>query len=336
MQQDSIIERPQGGIFDSIPQRPSKPQTPYQVLRLLPKDATPAQQDSAIQAWFEPGEIRYSEQPDTLHLPGHGIPRDLKAVDIPQFYRENYFSNDSLYHPELDGGRYGIAGDPIPYSIKNDDLITSLLILVFVIITYAFSHYSSFIIKQCKYFLYNQREESNSETGTEIRLQMVFVLLTCLMYTILYYFYAKTWIADTYALSSEYSLLGIFGCVIVVYFILKFLLYTAVNHLFFDDKSNKKFLTYFLLITAFEGVALFPIVLLVSFFSLSPQNAAYYCSFVVILVKLLIFYKSYDIFFKQKGVFFQIILYFCALEIVPLAILWGGLASIAELLKINF
>jgi hypothetical protein len=51
----------------------SKPMTPYQVLRLLPKDATPAQQDSAIQAWFQPGEVHYSNQPDTLHLPGHGI-----------------------------------------------------------------------------------------------------------------------------------------------------------------------------------------------------------------------------------------------------------------------
>ena len=69
---------------------PTKPQTPYQVLRLLPKDATPAQQDSAIQAWLEPVEIRYSERPDTLHLPGDGIPKDLKAVSLPQqYYREN-------------------------------------------------------------------------------------------------------------------------------------------------------------------------------------------------------------------------------------------------------
>ena len=66
--------------------------TPYQVLRLLPKDATPAQQDSAIQAWFQPGEVHYSNQPDTLHLPGHGIGRSLKDVNLPQYYRENFFS----------------------------------------------------------------------------------------------------------------------------------------------------------------------------------------------------------------------------------------------------
>ena len=40
--------------IDTMTSRPARPQTPYQVLRLLPKDATPAQQDSAIQAWFEP------------------------------------------------------------------------------------------------------------------------------------------------------------------------------------------------------------------------------------------------------------------------------------------
>ena len=34
---------------DTVAVHSAKPQTPYEVLRLLPKDATPAQQDSAIQ-----------------------------------------------------------------------------------------------------------------------------------------------------------------------------------------------------------------------------------------------------------------------------------------------
>ena len=92
MQQDSIIvDHISTASFDTVSTQPARPQTPYQVLRLLPKDATPAQQDSAIQAWFQPGEIHYSEQPDTLHLPGHEIPRDLKDVNLPQDYRESFF-----------------------------------------------------------------------------------------------------------------------------------------------------------------------------------------------------------------------------------------------------
>ena len=59
---------------------------------MLPKDATPAQQDSAIRAWFHPGEIHYSDMPDTLHLPGHGVGRNLKEVNLPQYYRESFYS----------------------------------------------------------------------------------------------------------------------------------------------------------------------------------------------------------------------------------------------------
>ncbi len=336
MQQDSIIVQSQGGVLDSVPQRPAKPQTPYQVLRLLPKDATPAQQDSAIQAWFEPQEIRYSERPDTLHLPGHDVPRNLMAVDIPQYYRENFFSKDSLYHPELDGGRYGVAGDPVPYTIKNDDMLTGLLLLSFLLIVITFAHSSSFLIKQFKDFFRNPRGEDNTETGTEIKVQLVFVLLTCIMCSLLYFFYAKTWIADTYILSSEYTLLAIFGIVMTAYFYLKFALYSFVNKIFFDRRMDKKILTTNLFIVSLEGVALFPIVLLLSYFSISPQNAALYCILVVVFVKILTFYKTNTIFFKQNADVLQIILYFCALEIVPLSILWGGLAFIANILKVNF
>ena len=306
------------------------------MLRLLPKDATPAQQDSAIQAWFEPNEIRYSEQPDTLHLPGHDIPRNLMSVDIPQYYRENFFSKDSLYHPELDAGRYGVAGDPIPYTIKNDDMLTGLLLLSFLLIVFTFAHSSTFLVKQFKDFFRNPRGESNTETGTEIKVQLVFVVLTCLMCSLLYFFYAKTWIADTYILSSEYTLLAIFGLVFTGYFLLKFWVCESINRIFFDRRTNKKIMTSNLFIVSLEGVAFFPIVLLLSYFSLSPQNAAFFCILVVVFVKLLTFYKTNIIFFRQNADVLQIILYFCALEIVPLTILWGGLAAIANNLKVNF
>ena len=120
--QDSIISEHvvTAAVPDSFVQRPARPQTPYQVLRMLPKDATPAQQDSAIQAWFQPGEIHYSNQPDTLHLPGHNAGRNLKDVSLPTYYRETFFAKDTLLHPELTGGRFGVASDPVPSTMRNE------------------------------------------------------------------------------------------------------------------------------------------------------------------------------------------------------------------------
>ena len=317
---------------------PTKPQTPYQVLRLLPKDATPAQQDSAIQAWLEPREIKYSDQPDTLHLPGEGIPKDLKAVNLPQYYRENFFSNDSLYHEELSAqDYYGMVGDPVAYSYANDNLVTSLLIIGFLLIAFAFSRMSNFIVGQAKNFIHpSQNSVSLSETSGEIYMQIVLTGLTCIVYALLYYLYATEFLASTYVTSSEYALLGIFLGVFVSYYLLRFGLYTIVNNLFFNSSKNKKFLTSLLYLSSLEGLLLYPALALLAFMHLTTQFAIWYCIIVLFLVKIMTFYKSFTIFFKQNDLFLQIILYFCALEMVPLITLWGGLLVIVDILKINF
>ncbi len=336
--QDSIyVEPPSIVALDLVPRTPAKPQTPYQVLRLLPKDATPAQQDSAIQAWFAPEEIHYSERPDTLHLPGEGIPRDLKDVQLPTYYRENFFSNDSLYHPELDGGRYGVAGDPVPEILSNDSLISGLLILCFLLMTLAFSRISGFFGRQIKDFFYLQKgEHSVEETGDEINFQVIFSIITCFTCSLLYYLYVLTMVDNTFVFSTEHLLLGVIFLVMAAYFLLKFLLYTIVNIIMFDGSRNKKFLTTLIFLISMEGVLLFPVLLLCTYFQFPIHNAAIYTFLVVFFFKILIFYKTYVIFFAQKALYVQIFLYFCALEMVPLLSLWGGLAVIVNHLRVIF
>ena len=336
--QDSIYVEPPGIVaIDLVPQKTARPQTPYQVLRLLPKDATPAQQDSAIQAWFSPDEIHYSEQPDTLHLPGEGIPRDPKEVHLPQYYKESFFSNDTIFHSEVGGGRYGVAGDPIPEILSSDSLITGLLILCFLLITFAFSRISGFFLKQIKDFFYIQKgERSMTETGNEIKMQLIITAITCLTCAMLYYLYTIHVVTDTFIFSTKHTLLGVVFLVMVAYFLLKYLLYTIVNKILFDGGKQKKFLTSWVFMTSVEGVFLFPALLLQAYFQFPVQNVAYYCFGVLIFIKILTFYKSYVIFFSQKGLYMQNILYFCALEMVPLLSLWGGLAVIVNQARVIF
>lgn len=92
----------------------------------------------------------------------------------------------------------------------------------------------------------------------------------------------------------------------------------------------------FLFLSSCEGVVLFPAIILMTYFGFSVQGAVVYALVVVGIVKILSFYKSFIIFFRRKGAFLQIILYFCALEIVPLSILLGSLVLVSHYLKINF
>ena len=261
---------------------------------------------------------------------------DEQVVSLPQYYKENFFSNSPFYHPEVGSEHSGVSGDPVPYSINNDNFVTGLLIVCFLLIALTYSRISDFLNRQLKNFFYTQKgEHTIIETGSEMKLQMVFVVHTSLVYGLLFYFYTLNFLTDTFIFSTEYIILAFFFAVFLVFFAIRFGLYAMVNPVFFDKAENKKFLTSLLLITSIEGVLVFPSLLLLAFFRISAIYAIWYCAIAVILVKILTFYKSYVIFFKQNRVFLQIILYFCALEMVPLLTLWGGLSVIVDIFKIK-
>lgn len=322
----------------SVQQKHSSQLTPKLVLSWLPKNATPAQQDSMIRAHIKPCEItHWSGMPDTLHLPGHKAGKSFRDVSLPQYYRESFFSKDSLFHPELRGGRLGVAGDPVPYTVAGDNFITSLLLLCFVLACIAFSKSKHFVFRQAKAFFRVQREGTTviTETSSEVRFQFFFVLQTCLLVALGYFFYSKASISDTFTIEQNW-VICIYAGYVMSYCLIKALLYTIAGLVFFDKKKNEQWLKAYLFLLSCEGVLLFPVVMLLSYFDLSLQVAVIYTIIVLVLVKMLSFYKSYLIFFKRNGLFLQIILYFCALEVVPLSALWGGLVLISHYLKINF
>lgn len=212
--------------------------TPKQVLSWLPKNATPAQQDSMIRAHIKPSQIHWSEMPDTLHLPGHKPGKSFRDVSLPQYYRESFFSKDSLFHPELKGGRLGVAGDPVPYTVAGDNFITSLLLLCFVMACVAFAKTKQLILRQAKTFFRTPSLGTTeiSETSNEIRFQFFFVLQTCLLIAIGYFIYSKASISDTFTI-EQYQVISIYAGCVGGYFLMKTILYSISGWVFFDKKK---------------------------------------------------------------------------------------------------
>ena len=216
---------------DSLSVRPSTVRhsgqlTPQQVLSQLPGNATPAQQDSAIQQHIKASPIHWSNRPDTLHLPGQPVGKSFRNIDLPKYYKESFFSGDSLFHPELPDGRRGVAGDPIPYSISGDNLITSLLLGCFVLAMIAFANSRQFIIRQVKTLFYVPRENTTiaTETASELRFQLFLVLQTCLLFSILYFFYIRAHVSATFIIEQD-EIIGIYAGIIATYFLVKTIAY---------------------------------------------------------------------------------------------------------------
>ena len=202
----------------------------------------------------------------------------------------------------------------------------------------SFANARGFILRQAKSLFYLPHEGTTeiTETANELRFQTFLVFLTCILASLLFYFYTLDTYGDTYVLQSQYHLIAIYLGIAVGYLIMKMLIYSLVNIIFFDGKRNGQWMKAFLFITSLEGVVFFPAVILQAYFNMSMQNVLIYFVAALLFIKLLTFYKSYVIFFRRNVVKLQIFLYFCTLEIIPLLAFAGTLVLTATSLKVNF
>lgn len=261
----------------------------------------------------------------------------VQEAGLPLYYRESFFSESTYFHTEVGTDNQGVAGDPVPYSITGDNLVTALLLGCFVLSVVYFARLKDFIFRQLHnlFRLPHGNVQEFSETSGELLMQLFLIVQTCLLFALLYFFHANTDGSDAF-LFDQYLIIGIYAGIFLLYFLLKMLLYQGVGWVFFNPKKNGQWIRFFLFLVSFEGILIFPLVLLQSFFSLSTKTVAIYVASVVIFVKILSFYRTYIIFFNQKSAFIKNILYLCALEIVPLFYLWGILTLMSESLKVNF
>lgn len=311
--------------------------TVKQVLDRLPADATPAQQDSAVSANFEPVIVAPSTRPDTLTLPGYKQQESMADLTLNSLYRESYFTGKPCFDPDLYGGLPGVAGDPVPYSIGRDDLITALLLACFIFGAIAFSKSRDFMSRQARKFFRANRDDAEAltETSTELRFQFFLMLQTCLLLSLVTFFYVQTYVTDTFVV-DQYVVIGVFFVIFVVYVMLKMLLQWLCGMVFFSRRRNESWMKSLLFIMSIEGQCLLPVVLLQTYFGFSVGNTLILTSVVLILSKILSFYKIYNIFFRRRESFVQFFLYFCALEIMPVFALLGILVMTSDYLKVNF
>lgn len=312
--------------------------SPAQILSWLPETATPWQQDSAIRANYKFVEKDWLHMHNPMRTPTtKADPKISGNLTKPLYHSHSLVQPDSVYRPEYAVYRRGVAGDPVPYTIAGDSLVTSVLLFCFVIATITIAQAGHFLERQLKNFFRTQREGTTviTETSNEMRFQLFLVAQTCMLLALILFIYSHDFARESFAI-AHYQMLGLFTAINMAYFVVKFLLYSIVDWVFFDRKKNIQWMKSFLFIISTEGILLFPIVLLFAFFHISVSSAVIYTLFVVLTAKILSFYKTYIIFFAKETAILQSFLYFCALELMPLGMLYGIMTAASGYLKTIF
>ena len=269
-----------------------------------------------------------------------------RSADTLSLLRQNQTSpakadTDSLQLVDLHAVQEvdsGFEGTPISYSPRTDDAIALTLLACFFLSSIALARGKKFLSQQVKDFVLHRERTSifDSSTAADVRYLLVLVLQTCVLsgITFLNYFH------DTCpALMNQVSpllLLGIYVGFCLAYFLLKWLIYMFIGWTFFDKNKTNIWLESYSALIYYVGFALFPFVLFLVYFDLSLTNLVIIGSIILIFTKILMFYKWIKLFFHQFSGLFLLILYFCALEIVPCLLLYQGMIRMNNILLIKF
>ncbi len=323
-------------VHDSLPPRrtapvpvPSAPPVRRDTLVMAPAD-------SAAQAFFggEPAVLRKF------------VPRHVDgAPSLPRWQLTDEFDapvDAHLWAPFAKTLRdapvhhattsQGVAGDPVPYRLRHDDIVTSTLLVSFILMMWVIASSWKFLRVMVKDFFYHRVRPNlfADRVDTELRGRFFLVAQTCFLQGILFVDYVQDVLPETFEQTSPYILLLAGTTVVGGYYLAKLCLYHFVNSLFFDAPRRRLWNdTYFVSILS-VGVVLLPLALLVVFFDLPFVQALTAYVLLMAFVKILLLYKAYRIFFSSFSGSLHVILYFCALEIVPLLFAWGLLETITH------
>lgn len=253
---------------------------------------------------------------------------------LPIVYKGSFFENNPFYKACKVAGVPGKDAELKPYSLQADTYVTGVIFLCFFLLVYVLMGGKRLFLQKIKSVFHERERQSlfDAEDRTGFTYRVFLFLLTSFMCGLLFFDYVQDYYPDIFNASSPYILLGADVGMFIVFYLLKGILYSFVNWIFFDRDSSRRWLDVYFFITCLTGIVLFPLVLLVVYFDLQPQSIILYVGIVVIMYVIVLFYKCFSIFFREKYGFLYLIVYFCTLEIVPFLLLWKVLIVVNECL----
>ena len=258
---------------------------------------------------------------DTLCQPE---PQDTLAEDLISFDDCGYFSGDSLLHTEVPYRPFGFGAAATPFSFRNNAW-SGLLLLVCLLLA------ANLVMRLRKKFrellrsvflpIPGKADEPLVDDPLRYSTRLVAVVLLSLTAAIITFAYVQH---DTeFYLFSEtpYLLFAAFFVVWLCYFLLKRLMSGFVNWVFFRQEKIFTWQRSYTFLYVMEAMFLLIFALAVMYLPVPHEKVPFLAFCLVVLVKIVLLFKTYKIFFPKIYGTLHLIVYFCTLELMPLLVM---------------
>lgn len=221
---------------------------------------------------------------------------------------------------------------PIDQSLESSPVITSVIIISFILSSLAIAFGKRTLLQKMKNFFVTRERNSLFDTSTNIDwwVSLVFVLQCGVMFSVCMLSYFN----QTLSYDLPYfKVLLMYSLVTIGYIMLKFIFYRFVGWIFFDNASTSLLIDSYKTILFYNSFALFILAIVSVYFNLSISVLQIVLLLLIVVDKILSFYKWFRLFFNIKVGYVLFFSQFCTLEIIPCFVVYKSFIEINILFK---
>lgn len=231
-----------------------------------------------------------------------------------------------------------MSGTPIPYSIGQDNLILSLFIASLLGGAYVLLRDGASIVERLKKMFYykGQAVPYNSRAGISTAGNNILYLLLILYSTIIIFGYLQQ-SGKLQSIESSYIPFAVFAAISTLFVTAKGVIYEFINNVLFSREQAREWRESYFFTLQLLSFALLPLVATVILVP-SLNNIIFnaYIIIIGIIYLIMLFIRCFNIIFNEKSYFLDIFLYLCAIELLPLCLMWQVIHQTYLFLIIKF
>lgn len=211
-----------------------------------------------------------------------------------------------------------------PYCMTNDNGVMMIFVMNIIGMAYVFLMNGAGIMERLKCMFYYESKSTPFNNRTHItRICNILMYIQTLFYSTIL---ASKLILEKGLYRNGTTILplaGVLALLFIAVLLIKIVGYNAVNAILFDRRRIIEWRDFYLFTIKLLGFALTPAILAVLFMpGISIQIITFYLFFVLFVYVYTLFTGVIKIIFAQKRNYLDIFLYLCALEFLPMGIVW--------------
>lgn len=218
-----------------------------------------------------------------------------------------------------------LAVEPRPQTAMNSDGISFLLIILFVFTTLSFQSGYRSVFHRIRYLFEVKKRENIffDSTVNEANLRSVLLLCLFVLEGIAIYSISLKVVPQIAWFNVTIMVLCAAGMAALYYFVQLFQYY-ILGYIFSNKENRTLMVESYISVNLILCIVLFPFVLALIYYPAYPRSLLYIIAFIYLISRIIFIYRGVKIFLRDIYGILYFILYLCALEIVPLLVLYKG------------